>query len=394
MYLVGNYRKIQQNDYTVQIIKIPEEVEKIRDFWTKTLWHPEADIDVYLTSLKLDPELVRPHLVTLSKNGQLSAIVLGRIRDMRFAWNIGYKTVHTTPARSLEILYGGLLGELSHSCCTILLNRLINSLYLGDADILSFNSLKLGTPMHQLTSSSPFLYRDHFSPHNMHWQLDLPNTFDEWLRKLSKSTRRGIRVTSKRLKKEFGDKLQIRCLRHRGEIDLLMSDIEKIASKTYHRGLGQGFIDNALMRATTEHYLRHQWQLAYILYIDDKPCAFWNGLRYGKTFFAMYTGYVPEYRELNLGTFLLAKIIEEACMDQDIKTIDFGFGDAEYKRRYSNQNWHESSVHIFAPTFKGLRLKGMRTLTAGVDQSAKRVLGRLEILQRVKTRWRQRMTPQ
>ena len=49
--------------------------------------------------------------------------------------------------------------------------------------------------------------------------------------------------------------------------------------------------------------------------IDDKPCAFWNGTRYGKTFFTWTTGYDPAFNDDRLGLFLLVKLVEALCVD-------------------------------------------------------------------------------
>ena len=38
--------------YTIKVARSIEEVEQYRNFWEKMQWHPNADMDYYLTVIK------------------------------------------------------------------------------------------------------------------------------------------------------------------------------------------------------------------------------------------------------------------------------------------------------------------------------------------------------
>ncbi|RLF33910.1 MAG: hypothetical protein DRN08_05085 [Thermoplasmata archaeon] len=238
-----------------------------------------------------------------------------------------------------------------------------------------------------------FLCRDHSSFKNPHWRLSLPDSFNEFYKRQSKNSRHNIRNIANRMKKTYGENFSIRCFKEKGEIDQAMRDIETIAAKTYQRGLGVGFFNTSETRRKWMLAAEHQWYRIFVLYLDGKPCAFLTGYPYNRIFFADTTAYDPDYQYYHPGMFLLMRIIEEFCNEQNIEAIDFGFGDADYKRQYSNQNWQESCVYIFAPTFKGVRLNVIGTLIVVISQIAKTALEHSGALGWIKKKWRRHLTP-
>lgn len=392
--MIDKYNKYFQEKYTIKIARQIEEVEEIRGFWEKMQWHPDADIDFYLDFIDSHQGLVRPHVILLSKNGQPSALMIGRIQEVPLDWKIGYKIVRRTPARSLEIPYGGILGDLSYPNCMALVKELMNCLARGEADVALLKYLRCDSSMYRAAKKMPnFLCRDHSSFKNPHRSLSLPDSFDEFYKQRSKGFRSNIRNNANRIKKTYGENLSIRCFQEKGEIGQAMRDIETIAAKTYQRGLGVGFFNTPETRRKWILAAEHKRYHAYVLYLERKPCAFLTGYPYNRTFFADTTGYDFDYRYYYPGKFLFMRIIEEFCNEQNIEAIDFGFGDAEYKKQYSNQKWQESCVYIFAPTFKGVRLNAIRTLIVVTSQIAKTTLERSGALGWIKKKWRRHLTP-
>ncbi len=59
-------------------------------------------------------------------------------------------------------------------------------------------------------------------------------------------------------------------------------------------------------------------------------------------------GFDPAYADLRVGNYVLLRLIADLCADESIDTLDYGFGDAEYKRRFGTRSWLEQDVHVFA----------------------------------------------
>jgi hypothetical protein len=297
--------------------------------------------------------------------------------------------------RLLKIVYGGILGETSDLIGEALVKEIMDTLKRSEAEVVLFDHVRVDSPVYHCAVTLPgYLWRTHLPVHNWHWKLDLPNSFDEFCRNLSGNSRQNIRRYSRKLLRAFGESVTIRCFQHEKEIDRLIRDVEKVAAKTYQRGLGVALSDDSETRRKIRLGLQRQWFRVYVLYIDNEPRAFWPGFSYRRTFFIGTPGYDPDYSSYRTGQFLHMKMIEEFCNDKTTEAVDYGFGDAQYKRSYCNQSWREASLYFFAPTLKGLKLNAARTATIGISQFAKSVLDRTGFLTKAKRVWRKHLTPE
>ena len=127
---------------------------------------------------------------------------------------------------------------------------------------------------------------------------------------------------------------------------------------------------------------------AYFLYLEGKPCAYQHLVRYAGTAHAMGTAYDPAFQRYAPGRFLQMRVIECLCEDDGIENLDYGFGDAEYKREICNEKWHEADVYMFAPTFRGMRVSVGFTGASLISAAARAIVARTGHLARVKKLWR------
>jgi CelD/BcsL family acetyltransferase involved in cellulose biosynthesis len=84
-------------------------------------------------------------------------------------------------------------------------------------------------------------------------------------------------------------------------------------------------------------------------------------------------------------------VIEELCAEPGVDVFDFGFGDADYKRHFSDESWEESDLTVFAPRLRPLAVNAGRITVMGAAAGAKSVAERLGLTTRLKTRWRARL---
>jgi CelD/BcsL family acetyltransferase involved in cellulose biosynthesis len=85
------------------------------------------------------------------------------------------------------------------------------------------------------------------------------------------------------------------------------------------------------------------------------------------------------------------RVIEDACNDPSLHVLDFGPGDAFYKRQFSSESWVERNLVIFAPTFRARRINVTRTLILAPVWVARRILDETQLTDRVKAYWRKRL---
>jgi hypothetical protein len=379
----------------VRVIRDAKEIEDIRGAWKLWHHHPNSDIDFYLNILRSLPEIRSPYILVLSRDGKPESILVGRSEHGRIGFKWGYRNVYSPTLRKLTFIYGGGLGTLRVENCKALIDHLVKSLHDGEGDLAEVRYVRTDSPIYSSAKQASGIFsRDHFPAIQMHRGTQLPDNMENFYRQLSSKARKNLKWQSKKMLQDFGGNVRVECFNRPSELDRLFQDVEEIAKKTYQRGLGVGFVDDAEMRDRFQFEAEKGWLRAYVLYIADKPCAFWVGSLYGFTFHSNFMGYDAAFAKYSPGMYLVIKTIENFIgrKDADRPTqIDWGLGDAQYKEVLGDSAWEEASLYIFAPTFRGFGLNVLHTLAALTDEVLKRMLERTKLLQRVKKIWRNRI---
>jgi hypothetical protein len=383
------------NQYSIKIARSVEEVEELRSIWEGWQWHPNADIDFYLTIVNARPEILRPHTILVSINGNPKAMMVGRIEDQRLDIKIGYKKIFRPKLRILRIVYGGILGEQSDVTAHIFVSELIEELKKREIGAVVLDNLKVNSVMYQLAKTKPGIFcRDHSRIANPHWKMFLTPTYDELLKQMWSNLKYQLKRLERYgrvLNKDFQGKVEFKIRKNVDEIDTISMNAEQIMEKTYQRGIGVGFFDNAENRRRLSLEAEKKWLRTYELCINGRTVAFWIGSKYGNVFHLNFTGYDPDYKKYDPGMVLFLKMIEDCCKNE-IREIDFGFGDAFYKQRFGDQKWEEASVTLFAPTFKGVGINLGRLLVNVVSNLAELILRKAKLLGKIKKTWRNHLS--
>ena len=380
---------------SVKVLRTLQELEEIRPEWESWSGNRDSEMDSYLMFLGSNPATVRPHIVVVDREGRPDAILVGRIDLGHIACRLGYLGLNL-PAKILCFVYGALRGNPSRENCDLIVSSVLQSLSDREADVAYMNFLREDSELCWLAKKKPgALSRDYLRVTQQHYAAALPASVDEFYRGLSPKVRKNQKRQAKKLVEHFSGNVTVRCFRVVDEIEDLVADVGRVASKSYQRGLGVGFFDSARTREQLRLKAEKGWLLGYVLYLAERPCAFWLGDINGNTFGSDYVGYDAEFASHSPGMYLVMRVIEGFCDGhrEGVTEVDFGTGHAQYKQVLSNQEWCETSVHIFAPTFKGISINMVRSLVVGTDQIVKKALARTNLLQKVKKAWREHARP-
>jgi len=377
----------------IEVIRDLDSASRLRPAWQSMTLDPNADIDFYAAIIQARKDVLRPHVVALrSTDGKVESILAGRLERQNLEVSVGYKKVRLPSCRCLTLVHGGLMGDASQNHVRRLIRSVQSSLRNGEADLALFHALDVPSPLHEVAhQAGGVLTRDHFPTRIERWKLRLPQSYDQLLRGLSSNTKHNLKRYSKRLTQAYGNKLLVRSYKDPTDLEWVLSDTEAIAGKTYHRGLGVGFIFNEETRRIMTLASDRGWLRAHVLYIANRPCAFWNGFLYRRTFFTATTGYDPDLTDYRPGTYLLQKMLEALCSEATADEVDFGFGAAQYKRDWCRECQIQSSFFLFAPTTKGVLLNCLRSPLIALSEGARQVLTRTGMVQKVKKLWRHRL---
>lgn len=384
------------NDHIiVQVCRSVEEIEQIRPIWDSFKSHPNSHIDFYLSVVNSMQEILRPHVLTLYRNGTPEAMMVGRLERRNIEFKFGYKSLYRYTARSLTFIYGGFIGNTSAENAGFSVSAIMDSLSDGEADVAFFNHLRIGTPLCDSATQLPgLLFRDHFLVSQTHRSMRLPVSKQQFEAAVSPKFRKHQRY--KKLVHDHAGDVKVSHFSGTHELNRVIVDVDEIARKTYQRGLGAGFVANDETRTRLRVEAEKGWLHTFILYVAGKPCAFWMCNLCGGQLYSGFMGYDPAVARYSPGMFLITRAIEELSVqntDARIEQIDWGLGDAEYKTHLSTEDWKEASVHIFAPTAKGFALNLLNSGSAAIDGAAKKVLAKTALMARIKKSWRGRLRP-
>ena len=378
----------------VKVARSFEELEQLRPAWESFSMHRvDADPDFFTAYAETSPAVVRPHVIELDHGGEPAGLVVGRLEDTVLRAMVGYKAVYRPRVRLLTVAHGGITGAGSPGLAHESVEQLLAALRANEADAALLPGVRTDSPLFEAARTlPPSLCRQRPLSRNTHWKLVLPESMEAFTASLSKRTRQNTRQYANKLQKEFGDRLTLETLSASGDADRIFADLGEISAKTYQGGLGVGFEDTPARRRITTLGLERGWFRAYVLYVDGSPVAFWPGYAYNRTFFTGTPGYDPALAEFRLGTYLLLRVIEDLCTDPAVDEVDYGFGDADYKRRFGTESWEEADVLVFAPRFKGIRVNLVRTAIVGSAQAARAAVDTIGLTAALKKRWRKRLS--
>jgi hypothetical protein len=375
------------SDIHLRVLRSEAEIETVREAWVRWQQHPHADLDFFLTIVRIRPEVISPYVLALYRNNVLDALLVGRLERGQVSLSMGYYHLTRFPARTLSFVYGGLLGNDSDENCTAMVQELSKCLKRERAHFMSMHFVKVGSAMHRASArASRRLLYDRFAETRPHWTMKLPGDIEEIYRSMSPKTRQTRRYQVKRLLKRFPT-MRLECYTKETDLERVLQDAESVARKTYQRGLGVGFAANQENRERFMVEASRNRFRAYFLYEGDKPVAFFLGTLSGNVLYDNFTAYDPEYGSYSPGTVLFLLIFERLCHD-GVAALDFGFGDAPYKAQFGNERWEEVTVSVFAPTLMGVGLNMLQMPVAAVDRLGKRAVANLAMFGSVKKWWR------
>ena len=366
-------------------------METISTWWKDWQNHPNTDFAHFQLVCRLRNEVLGPHAAVVERDGKPCALLAARLERTHFVPAIGYFKPLKLPATVLCVLHQGLLGQIGEEIGEELVRYVWNLLYSGEADVAHFSHLPENSPLLKaLLVHKPRWLGGKKPMWSVHWDMELTGEQGFILKKMKPKHRAWIRGRERKLTLAFKGKVSWRWIDRFDDLPQLCARIEEVAARTYHRGLGAGFVDNEEHRQRFALFASRGQLRVQVLEIERKLRAFWIGTVYRGVFYSSETGYDPDLRVYMPGTLILLRMVDE-LVREGVKKIDFGLGDAFYKQRFGDRCWREGTLRLFAPSAKGLILKSTLGLFDIMDGAARRLFQRTELLDRVKTGWRRRI---
>lgn len=229
------------------------------------------------------------------------------------------------------------------------------------------------------SSKSPFLLHMVDGPRPWHL-LKLDKSFEAYLNTLSSKARAALRRKARQAGKTPHGAVKVQCCTSTEDVPGFLAKAVEVSSKSWqHKVLGQRVgRDEAAIRTIQDLAARGILR-AYLLELGTTPCAFVIGCQQDGVFHYEELGFREDFSDLSPGTVLLFHIVEHLHETNVPATLNFGVGDASYKRRFGNEERSDVSCLILRRTMGARLLTASHSLFNRSLGLAKKLLGTAEV---------------
>lgn len=381
------------SNVTVTVARTLEQVEALRPAWTNLPnTDIDSDIDYFMTVVRHAKQVVGPHVVHIRRDDGADLMAIARLENLPVAFRFGYHAFGSVTLRAIVVTFGGILGAKSPQDEALVLRHLMSALDSGEAGLLLMRNVDAESTLHAASVAAVgWARRTHAQPSSPRWIASIPDSLERFLDTRSSKTRQTLRRHDRQLATHYGDRLRLRRWDRPEDIGDICRHIESVAAKTYQRGLGVGFLNDPMQIALIDLGLKRGWHRTWMLFLDERPISFWTGFGYAGTFAIGTPGFDPEYTADSVGRFTMMRMIEDLCADPEIRQLDFGHGDAEYKSAFGRRAMMETDVLLAARRPWPMMVLFAVSALSFANSQARRFVENSQWGRRLKTAWRRRL---
>ena len=315
-----------------------------------------------------------PHVALWDKDGKPDGILIARHSVGRPKLLLGSKQVPMPRLRTLDITYGGLEARSASTAGkqAAYLRQLLSG---GDLDCISIHHLPEDNQIAQLLQPGLRWPGDGGPVSTGHWFSELTDLEGQPLSAYPAKARRNFRRKDRNLVNAFNGDVEVRELRHVDEVETLLTVAASICARSYQGRLGVGVRDNPRWRAICSILAATGALRGYLLDAGEATIAYAVGSVREGTCNLMATAFLPEYRSVAPGSYLVRRVIER-LQQEKVRWLDFGFGEAPFKKLHGTMHRQEITLNLYSDSPAARTARVLDTAVKWADRTAHRLLQR------------------
>jgi CelD/BcsL family acetyltransferase involved in cellulose biosynthesis len=232
----------------------------------------------------------------------------------------------------------------------------------SDADCLYLHSVPVGSFCWRYVQTSRSLrneFRVYVPEVRPFHTLELPATFDAYLAKFKHKKRYNLARQERLLREHGGGHLELRRVETRDQLAGFHDAVTAVSQDSWQ---GRAAIPEAYAvvkdRLPFEDLARRGLVRSYVLECGGEPVAFVLGYQFGDIFHYAEIAYRQSVQRFSPGPTLLYMLIRDLVEHRRRRIVNFGIGDAPYKREFGNLQTRDASVLLLR---KSVRLSAICT---------------------------------
>jgi hypothetical protein len=351
----------------------------------------DADPDFLLSTLSVAGEGARPYIALQSRNGAISSAIIGRRVRRRIPFRIGLLRLQSPMLECLDVVHGGYLSDGSSESIEWCIEHLRELLAKRTVDCVTLLHLSEKHPAFTRLNSPVLSGRRPEQTTTDHWTTRLIDPVTrQRIDRYSGKVKRNLKRTDRMLTEHFAESLTIRKFKDPFEVKEFIAAASAIGARSYQAGIDVGVQDTERWHTLTGVLARLGRFRGHLLLGANEPIAYVLSAVYRSTGLLVAMAFVPDYRALSPGTFLLRAVMED--LEQDgVLTVDFGFGDSPTKRLHGNACVREAVIRFYGASVRARVAENFGRLAVSLKRWLDELLRRTDLNARVKRLWRRRM---
>jgi hypothetical protein len=321
------------------------------------------------------------------------AVLLRQERPLRF--QLGELTYYRQPLTRFDLWSAPLIAGVPEESpawrdLAIFFLETMKSHLGPSSEAIGIEGLPTGSRFYRLLNHDPQIAKDFLLVKQgepfLHQFIEMPETFDSYLKTLGKRSRQSLNNRRNRLFRDFAGDVHVTCFADDDKVSLFLDDAIAVSKKTYQwRLLGLGLRDRKALQDRLRFAASKRWLRSYLLYCAGQPVAFMLGYQYEDRFYYTDVGYDPDYSRHAVGSVLQLEVIADLyAKDHRPKIFDFSTGYGDHKAHFSNATQEEANLLLLPRSFRHAILSGAYRQLDCVANLATRIADQIGAKQRLK----------
>jgi CelD/BcsL family acetyltransferase involved in cellulose biosynthesis len=222
--------------------------------------------------------------------------------------------------------------------------------------------------------------------------IEVGSSFEEYLRRLPRKHRHDWQRKQRRFSERSGGAVDMRCYRSVAETRTFFALAASLSARTYqHRLLGVGLPQTDAAAAELEARAQRDAIRGYVLFYRGTAIAYALASVADDWLQFAHIGYDPSFADWSPGSVLVYEAMRAAFAERRFALLDFGAGEAQFKRAWATRSLPCATVFVFRPTVRTLTLVAAHRACTEASDRCVRVLDRVGAKHRLKRYFRKRV---
>lgn len=191
----------------------------------------------------------------------------------------------------------------------------------------------------------------------LNWKIRPQGSVAAYLAALGAKRRNDLTRRLRNVYKKLGPHASLRVFDAPGQIAEYGRLMNQVYARSWHAAVQPIDWEQPARLAVFEQLAREQQVIGHVMMLDERPIAYVHGYRIGGSYLLDDTGYDEEFAALGIGSALVFQSVQDLIERHPDETIDFGYGDNQYKRLLADQQTPCASLYIVRGLGPALRFR-------------------------------------